>query len=136
MSKKTREPREALDLFSVAGLSEHALLGASDQKCAAPTAKPFCKIPKKANAPDFKEEALSERYLRDTAVAERYGVCRQTVWRLAAQGTLPEPVKLSEGITRWRLSDLIAHEAALPQRAKVKPPRPRCANTAKAGDRL
>lgn len=133
MSKKTHEPREALDLFSAAGLSEHALPEVDDLKRAAPAAKPARKPKKKAISPISVEGAQNERYLRDTAVAQRYGVSRQTVWRWAAQGALPEPIKLSEGVTRWRVSDLLAHEASLPKSAKAKPVRSRRMKTTKAG---
>lgn len=136
MSKKTREPCEGLDLFSMAGLPEFAAPEVGHLKSAAPAAKPASKPRKKSNSPSFAEGASNERYLRDTAVAQRYGVCRQTVWRWAGQGALPEPIKLSGGATRWRLSDLLAHEASLPKGAKAKVVRPRRAKAAKAGGQL
>ena len=61
-----------------------------------------------------------ERYLCDRAVAARFGVSRQTVWRWAkSSAKFPKPVVISPGTTRWLLSDLIAYELELrggPQR--------------------
>lgn len=49
-------------------------------------------------------------YLRDIDVAIRYDVSRPTIWRWVKYGTLPQPVKLSNGATRWRISDLLDWE--------------------------
>ena len=54
-----------------------------------------------------------ERYLKDTEVAERFGIARQTVWKRVNQGHLPAPVKVPPNSTRWRLSSLLAFEKAL-----------------------
>lgn len=43
-------------------------------------------------------------YLTDRQVAARLGIHRSTVWRWAAVGLFPVPVKLAGGTTRWRLS--------------------------------
>jgi predicted DNA-binding transcriptional regulator AlpA len=51
------------------------------------------------------------QYLSDKSVAERYDTSRQTIWRWAREGDLPAPIKLSNGTTRWKLSDLQAWEA-------------------------
>ncbi|WP_431197562.1 helix-turn-helix transcriptional regulator [Shimia thalassica] len=59
-----------------------------------------------------------DRYLTDREVAKRFGVCRQTVWRWVKQSQFPEPLKFSVKVTRWRLSDLIAHEASLSSKSK------------------
>jgi predicted DNA-binding transcriptional regulator AlpA len=69
---------------------------------------PSPKLRKKVASPAPKEE----RFLRDIQVAERYNVCRQTVWRWSKNGKLPTPAQLSSGVSRWRLSDLISHEAS------------------------
>lgn len=53
----------------------------------------------------------TQHYLSDHAVAARYGIHRITVWRWAASGLIPQPVKLSPGTTRWRLADLERIEA-------------------------
>lgn len=39
-------------------------------------------------------------------VAELLGVHQRTVWRMAATGALPAPIRLSERVVRWRLADL------------------------------
>ncbi|GGE15270.1 hypothetical protein GCM10011360_00110 [Primorskyibacter flagellatus] len=133
MSKKAREPHEALDLFSVAELPEHTLPEVGNLKHARSAVRPAPTPQKVTNPTTLAEGASNERCLRDTAVAQRYGVCRQTVWRWVAQESLPEPIRLSEGVTRWRLSDLLAHEASLPKGAKAKVVRSRPIQTAKAG---
>lgn len=131
MSKKTRQTREDLDLFSIAGISEHTFHRDDKLKSSQPVAKPNLTKQKKATSAASVEEVPNERYLRDSEVGHRYGVCRQTAWRWAAQGALPEPIKLSVGVTRWRLSDLVAHENSLPTGAKGKMVRP---NRLKAPD--
>lgn len=50
-------------------------------------------------------------FIPDTAVAERFGVSRATVWRWTQNGVFPQPVKFSPGCTRWRVSDLDAWAA-------------------------
>lgn len=50
-------------------------------------------------------------YYRVTAVAKRYSVSPDTVWRWTRNGVFPKPVKLSPSCTRWRLSDIEAFEA-------------------------
>lgn len=58
--------------------------------------------------------AEQERFLSDVAVAKRFSVSRQTVWRWAKQGSaFPKPVQLSPGTSRWRLSDLVDYESGL-----------------------
>ena len=52
-------------------------------------------------------------YFSAADLARRYRIHKITVWKWAARGRLPKPMKLSPGTTRWR-SDLIeSHEAAL-----------------------
>ena len=53
-------------------------------------------------------------YLSVDAVAQRYGVNRATIWRWADKRNkrnFPQPVKLSPGCSRWKLSDVEAWEA-------------------------
>lgn len=45
-------------------------------------------------------------FLRDVAVAKRYGVSRPTIWRWVKDNKIPGPVKLGGGSSRWRLVDL------------------------------
>jgi len=50
-------------------------------------------------------------YLTDKQLAARFGVSRATPWRWIGRG-FPAPVKLSPGVTRWRLIDVEAWERA------------------------
>ena len=45
-------------------------------------------------------------FMSDTALAARYQVSRATIWRWAQARRLPNPIKLSEGCTRWRLAEV------------------------------
>ena len=49
-------------------------------------------------------------YLKDTELAARFRVKRQSVWRWVRSDGFPAPVKLSPGCSRWRLSDVEAWE--------------------------
>lgn len=51
-----------------------------------------------------------KQYLSDKDNANRYAVCRQTIWRWVREGNFPSPVKIN-GATRWKLSDLERWEA-------------------------
>ncbi|MEP3675377.1 AlpA family phage regulatory protein [Sulfitobacter sp.] len=133
MPKKIRQTRENLDLFAIAGLPQQTFRRNGNLKPAPPKAKPSRKKQQKATSANPVNEAPSERYLRDAEVAHRYGVGRQTVWRWAAKGALPEPIKLSVSVTRWRLSDLVTHENSLPKGAKGKVVRTNRLKTGNAG---
>lgn len=39
-------------------------------------------------------------------VADLLGVHPRSVWRLAQTGDIPAPIRLSERVIRWRLTDL------------------------------
>jgi len=52
-------------------------------------------------------------YLRDVEVAKMFSVSRTTVWKWSGIGKLPEPVKISEGCTRWNRLEI---EAMYPAR--------------------
>lgn len=52
------------------------------------------------------------RYSSDVQLAELFNVSRATIWRWAASGILPQPVKLSPGCTRWRLDQIKQLEGA------------------------
>lgn len=55
------------------------------------------------------------QYLTDLDVAARFSISRPTVWRWAGDPghKFPAPIKLSQGVTRWRLQDLLEFEASL-----------------------
>lgn len=61
--------------------------------------------------PEAIQAAVAERYLRDTDLADRYGIHRNSVWRMAKQGRLPKPVSIG-GSTRWKLTEIVAFELA------------------------
>lgn len=52
-----------------------------------------------------------ETYLTDRDIADRYGCSRQSIWNWCKAGKFPRPLKLAPGTSRWRLSDVLAHEA-------------------------
>ena len=49
---------------------------------------------------------MTDRLLNDREVAKRLGVSKATVWRHAAAGLLPRPVKLGHA-SRWPESDIV-----------------------------
>ncbi|WP_202962190.1 helix-turn-helix domain-containing protein [Salinisphaera shabanensis] len=55
---------------------------------------------------------MTLRYERDRDLADRFLVSRNTIWRWAREGRLPQPVRLGPGCTRWRLSDVEAFVAS------------------------
>ena len=56
-------------------------------------------------------EALTVQYLTDRQLAARFAVGRTTIWRWTQEGRLPTAVRLSPGVTRWRLCDIEMFEA-------------------------
>lgn len=57
------------------------------------------------------------KFISASQLAERYGVDRSTVWRWAARGIIPAPVKLSDQCTRWRLEQIEQRDAERGQAA-------------------
>ncbi|WP_371311882.1 helix-turn-helix transcriptional regulator [Pseudovibrio flavus] len=56
---------------------------------------------------------LSNVYVSDKQLAERWSVSRQTIWRwIESDPTFPKPVKLSPRCTRWRLPEVEEWEKA------------------------
>jgi predicted DNA-binding transcriptional regulator AlpA len=54
-----------------------------------------------------------ERYLSVRDVADRYAISIQTVWRHTKHNPdFPKPIKILTGSTRWRVSEILAYEAA------------------------
>jgi prophage regulatory protein len=56
-------------------------------------------------------------YVTDAALAAHFGVNRATIWGWVNRNGFPAPVKLSPQMTRWRLADVTAWEAAQTQTA-------------------
>ena len=46
-------------------------------------------------------------FLKDTEVAALLGISKSSVWRLTANGTLPQPVRIG-GMTRWKRAEIEA----------------------------
>ncbi|MFL0694691.1 MAG: helix-turn-helix transcriptional regulator [Agrobacterium tumefaciens] len=54
-----------------------------------------------------------ERYLSVQDVARRYAISIQTVWRHTKQNpAFPKPIKILNGTTRWKMSDILSFELA------------------------
>lgn len=56
--------------------------------------------------------ARNATWLSDLDLAARFGVHRTTVWGWVRRNGFPAPVRLSPQLTRWRLADVEAWEAA------------------------
>jgi excisionase family DNA binding protein len=59
-------------------------------------------------------DSLPSQLLTARQVAERLKIGTRTVWRWAASGRLPKPIRLVHGrITRWRAEEIDSFVAAL-----------------------
>lgn len=47
-----------------------------------------------------------EKYLRINEVVEMLSVGKSTVWAWVKESNFPKPIKLSEYVTVWKLSDI------------------------------
>lgn len=54
----------------------------------------------------------TQLYLSDNQLAARFGISRNSIWRLVKTGQLPEPIRLFKSTTRWRVADIEQFEAA------------------------
>lgn len=43
------------------------------------------------------------QFATDRQLAQIFAISRATVWRWAAEGRIPHPVKLSPGCSRWNI---------------------------------
>ena len=59
-----------------------------------------------------------DKFVSDVDLAGRYRVHRATIWRWAGNGTLPAPVQITEGCTRWIEAEVDAADKA---RAAARP---------------
>ena len=50
---------------------------------------------------------MQEELIRDEDVAKRLSCGKSTVWRWAAEGVIPKPIKIG-GATRWLRSEIEA----------------------------
>lgn len=56
---------------------------------------------------------MGETYYSIYQLSVRYGIHRSTLWRwVKTDPTFPQPVKLSRGCTRWKLSEIEAWDAS------------------------
>jgi len=60
-----------------------------------------------------KKQDTENRLMSVAAVAETLSVSPRQVWRLAADGKLPRPVKLGRRLTRFYAGDVQTYLAAL-----------------------
>ena len=49
---------------------------------------------------------MKEQYLRVNDVVEMLSVGKSTVWAWVKESKFPKPIKLSEYVTVWKLSDI------------------------------
>lgn len=59
------------------------------------------------------DDTLPEQFLTVDQVASRYNTSTDSIYRWKRDGDFPKTVRLGKGTTRWRLSDLVDHEAQL-----------------------
>ena len=69
--------------------------------------KPKVRNSRPRSAEDFRGEYVGSAFLE-----ARYGVSRITIWSWTKEGKLPQPVYLAHNVKRWKLSNLLAWEAA------------------------
>lgn len=68
---------------------------------------------RKSKAVSVGHPHAEERYLSVQDVARRYAISIQTVWRHTKQNpAFPKPIKILNGTTRWRMSDILSFELA------------------------
>ena len=110
-------PSKSLDLFDAFGADAEQSSGSVRKRSEAPKSKlrPAAVVPvAPVGLPQSPFGGADERFLTDKQVGARYGVSRAAVWRwLAAYPDFPRPIAITPGTTRWRLSDLLAYEAAV-----------------------
>lgn len=54
----------------------------------------------------IKTEPTKERWLNNDDLAQLFDCSTQTIARMAKEGRLPQPVRFSRKMVRWRESDL------------------------------
>lgn len=57
------------------------------------------------------EVSSQSEFLTVDQVAARYSVSKDTIWRWKREGMFPKACVVGKGTTRWRLRDLVEHEA-------------------------
>lgn len=49
---------------------------------------------------------MQTTYLKDTDLAQMFGVSRASIWRWVKNNQFPSPVRFSSCCTRWNLTDV------------------------------
>jgi len=55
------------------------------------------------------QKEFQERFIRLPELQKLLPLGRSTIWAKVKQGELPPPVKLSQRVTAWRYSDILAY---------------------------
>jgi predicted DNA-binding transcriptional regulator AlpA len=69
------------------------------------------------------------RFLSARDLAHRYSVHVITIWKWTKKGVLPPPLRLGANTTRWRETDIDAHEARCEERGRAKQIKPTAKTT-------
>ena len=56
---------------------------------------------------------LAPLMISPARVAILLGVSPRTLWRLAATGKIPQPIRYSRKLVRWKAADIAAYVAAI-----------------------
>jgi predicted DNA-binding transcriptional regulator AlpA len=108
---------------SVAPSCDLAMHASASPEVVAATTEPMPSAKRRASeniAHRRKDEAVAvakslaeERYLSVQDVARRYAISVQTVWRHTKHNPdFPKPIKILNGSTRWRMSEILAFETS------------------------
>ena len=112
-------PSKSPDLFDALGADAEQSSETVRKRGKAPKARqrPAAVVPvAPVGLPPSPFGGADERFLTDKQVGARYGVSRAAVWRwLGAYPDFPRPIAITPGTTRWRLSEIMAYEAAAPE---------------------
>ena len=100
-----------LDLFQAANNESETLTQQESRSTPATPKKRKAKTTAIQSPHVHSANSFAERYLTVLEVAQRYGLSKSSVWRLAGEDKgFPQPLKLAEGTTRWQLSKLLEYE--------------------------
>jgi len=59
------------------------------------------------------ENEKQKLFLTDLDLADRYGVCRDSIHRWKRAGRIPRPVRLGDNTVRWSLAAVENYESGL-----------------------
>lgn len=75
---------------------------------------------RKASRKPRSPAAVPSEYLREPDLCAEIAISRATLWRWVKSGIVPQPIKLSPGVTVWRRSDVNEWVAANSQQRNAK----------------